>query len=96
MNLSLAEVNGEVLAIPQFTLYAQTRKGNRPSYIDAAEPRKAKALYLKFIEYLLNLKVKTKSGFFGEHMQVTLTNDGPVTIVIDSSERKQSRKDKNR
>jgi D-aminoacyl-tRNA deacylase len=85
MNLSVAETGGDVLLISQFTLHASTKKGNRPSYIKAANPEIAIPLYEKFISQLekeLNKKVAT--GDFGADMKVSLINDGPVTIIIDS------------
>lgn len=84
MNLSLKEVNGDCLVISQFTLFANTKKGNRPSYMDAARPEIAIPLYEKFIttlEKTLNKKVAT--GVFGADMKVALVNDGPVTITIE-------------
>jgi D-tyrosyl-tRNA(Tyr) deacylase len=85
MNLSVAEVNGEILVISQFTLHASTRKGNRPSYILAARPETAIPLYEKFVKQLSSdLGKDVKTGEFGAMMQVQLINDGPVTIVIDS------------
>ena len=85
MNLSVQDVGGEVLIVSQFTLYASTVKGNRPSYIKAAKPDVAIPLYEKFIalvEELLGKKVG--KGIFGADMKVSLINDGPVTIVVDS------------
>ncbi len=85
MNLSLNDVNGQVLLISQFTLFANTKKGNRPSYIKAARPEIALQLYESFIlslEKELNRQVFT--GVFGADMKVALINDGPVTIIIDS------------
>ena len=85
MNLSVVDVNGEVLLISQFTLHASTKKGNRPSYIKAARPEVAVPLYEQFVVQLekeLNKKVQT--GEFGTDMKVALINDGPVTIIIDS------------
>jgi D-tyrosyl-tRNA(Tyr) deacylase len=85
MNLSLEEINGELLLISQFTLHASTKKGNRPSFIRAARPEQAIPLYEKMIKALeLNLKKKIGTGIFGADMQVELVNDGPVTIIIDS------------
>lgn len=85
MNLSITEVNGDVLLISQFTLHALTKKGNRPSYIKAARPEVAIPLYEKFILQLeKELGKKIKTGVFGADMKVTLINDGPVTIIIDS------------
>jgi D-tyrosyl-tRNA(Tyr) deacylase len=85
MNLSIEEVNGDLLVVSQFTLHAATKKGNRPSYIKAARPEVAIPLYEKFVsalEHKLNKKVPT--GIFGADMKVALLNDGPVTIIIDS------------
>ena len=85
MNLSLEEINGELLLISQFTLHASSKKGNRPSFIRAARPEQAIPLYEKMIKALeLNLKKKIGTGIFGADMQVELVNDGPVTIIIDS------------
>jgi len=85
MNCSLDEVNGEVLLISQFTLFASTKKGNRPSYIDAAHPGMAIPLYEKFIEVITaSLGSRLKTGIFGADMKVRLINDGPVTIQMDS------------
>ena len=85
MNLSVKEVKGEVLIVSQFTLHASTKKGNRPSYIKAARPEVAIPIYeafIKQVESLLGKKVST--GQFGAMMQVSLCNDGPVTILIDT------------
>jgi D-tyrosyl-tRNA(Tyr) deacylase len=85
MNLSITETGGDVLLISQFTLHASTKKGNRPSYIKAANPQIAIPLYEQFISQLekeLNKKIFT--GHFGADMKVSLVNDGPVTIIIDS------------
>ena len=85
MNLSLTEINGDVMLISQFTLHAATKKGNRPSYLKAARPEQAIPLYDQFIECLkkeMNKEIIT--GEFGADMQVSLTNDGPVTIIMDS------------
>jgi D-tyrosyl-tRNA(Tyr) deacylase len=85
MNLSLFDVEGEVLIVSQFTLHAKTKKGNRPSYIHAAKPEIAIPLYNEFIKKFNNLiPNKVKSGKFGTDMQVELINDGPVTIIIDT------------
>ena len=88
MNLSQAEINGEVLLISQFTLHASVKKGNRPSYIRAAKPEIAIPLYEKFIATLeIELGKKIGTGEFGADMKVSLVNDGPVTIWIDSKNR---------
>lgn len=85
MNYSLDDVKGEILLISQFTLFASTKKGNRPSYIDAAPPGMAIPLYEKFIESIEeSLGIRLKTGIFGADMKVSLINDGPVTIQIDS------------
>lgn len=85
MNLSLKDVNGDVLLISQFTLHASTKKGNRPSYIRAARPDTAIPLYQQFIQELEKQFGKTiQTGEFGADMKVELLNDGPVTICIDS------------
>ncbi len=85
MNLSVEEVNGEVLVVSQFTLHAATKKGNRPSYIKAARPEIAIPIYEKFVNTLENkLGKKVPTGIFGADMKVALLNDGPVTIIIDS------------
>jgi len=86
MNLSQADVNAELMVVSQFTLYADTVKGNRPSYIQAARPEKAIPLYEYFIAQVGALSGKPiATGVFGADMQIELVNDGPVTIVIDSN-----------
>lgn len=90
MNLSVQEINGEILLVSQFTLHASTKKGNRPSYIKAARPEMAIPLYEKFIKQLekdLCGNKKIQTGKFGADMQVSLVNEGPVTIIIDSKNR---------
>ena len=88
MNRSVDEVGGEVLLVSQFTLFASTRKGNRPSYSRSARPETAVPLYQKFIDQLgRELGKPIHTGEFGAHMQVSLTNSGPVTILIDSKSR---------
>lgn len=84
MNLSLDQVAGEILAISQFTLLADTRKGNRPGFDNAAPPEEGQRLYENFCQALEKLGVPVKKGVFGAHMHVSLVNDGPVTIVMDS------------
>ena len=86
MNYSILDIEGEILLVSQFTLYADTRKGNRPSFINAADPKNAEHLYNKFLERLnFILGDKLKTGKFGANMQVELINDGPVTIIIENS-----------
>ena len=88
MNRSILETAGEILAVSQFTLMARTKKGNRPSYIDAAKPEISIPLYEKFVQLLQKeLQKEIKTGVFGADMQVGLINDGPVTIIIDSKNR---------
>jgi len=87
MNLSLLDVGGEILCISQFTLYANTRKGRRPSYIQAAPPDKAEPLYEYFMDRLKQQNVKVEKGIFGAMMLVKIFNDGPVTIILDSKDR---------
>lgn len=84
MNLSLLDVGGSALVVSQFTLYADTRGGRRPSYIQAAPPEEANRLYEEFVRAVRALGVEVKTGVFQAHMQVELANDGPVTILLDS------------
>ncbi|RMF64012.1 MAG: D-tyrosyl-tRNA(Tyr) deacylase [Calditrichaeota bacterium] len=83
-NLSCLDVKGEVLVVSQFTLYGDTRKGRRPSFVDAAPPEISEPLYEKFISYLRDLGLKVESGVFGAMMQVEIHNDGPVTLMVES------------
>lgn len=83
MNASVLDVEGELLVVSQFTLHAATRKGNRPSFMQAARPEQAIPLYEKFVEALAS-SVPVSTGEFGADMQVRLVNDGPVTITVDS------------
>ena len=85
-NLSLADVNGSLLLISQFTLYANCKKGNRPSFIEAGSPEKADALYEYIIEKCRESVPNVQKGSFGAEMKVSLVNDGPFTIVLDSAQ----------
>ena len=85
-NLSLADVGGEILMISQFTLYADCRKGNRPSFVKAGKPEHANTLYEYMIEECRKVCPKVEHGIFGADMKVSLLNDGPFTIVLDSDE----------
>ncbi len=85
MNLSITDINGDAMVVSQFTLHAKTKKGNRPSYIVAAQPKKAIPLYQAFISELEKLlKKKIETGEFGAMMDISLINSGPVTIIIDT------------
>jgi len=83
MNLSLRDVNGELLIISQFTLYANCDKGNRPSFMEAAKPEEAEKIYNYIIKKIKNEIQKVETGIFGEYMQVELENDGPLTILLE-------------
>ena len=83
MNLNLEKVNGKILSISQFTLYANTNEGNRPSFIDALNPVEAKKLYLSFNEKLRSMDFVVEEGVFGAHMDIELLNDGPCTIIYE-------------
>ena len=85
MNLALSDVNGEALVVSQFTLYADSSKGRRPSFIDAAPPEKAAPLVEAFAKGLRRRGVRVQSGAFGEHMLVEIENDGPVTILLEKN-----------
>jgi len=85
MNLAVAEVGGSFLVVSQFTLLADTAKGNRPSFIRAARPEKAAYMYEEFVSRMKNTGLKVATGVFGADMKVHLVNDGPVTILIDSA-----------
>jgi len=88
MNNSLIDINGEAIVVSQFTLHANTKKGNRPSYIKAAKPDIAIPLYEAFVKQLeIDLGKQVQTGQFGANMKVELINDGPVTIIIDSKQR---------
>jgi len=86
MNLGLADIKGSVLVVSQFTLYADCKKGRRPSFTDSAEPVKAEKLYKKFVEILKSSGAEVQIGSFGAKMMVEIQNDGPVTIVLDSTD----------
>lgn len=83
MNLSVLDIKGSILIVSQFTLLADCRRGRRPAFTNAAEPKLANQLYQHFIESIRNLGITTQSGRFAADMQVSLINDGPITLVID-------------
>ena len=88
MNISLKDSDGSAIVVSQFTLHAKIRKGNRPSYVKAANSDVAKSLYEQFInQFEADLEKKVQSGKFGANMKVELTNDGPITIIIDTKQR---------
>lgn len=84
MNLSIKDVGGQILAISQFTLYADCKKGNRPSFTGAAKPEQANELYEYFMEEIRKQGIKVEHGMFGAHMKVDFINDGPVTILLEN------------
>lgn len=83
MNLALKDIGGELLIISQFTLYANTKDGNRPSFVDAAKPDLANPLYEYFLKKCTEYGINVEKGVFGAHMEVSLLNDGPVTIILE-------------
>lgn len=87
MNLSVLDIGGAVLAVSQFTLYGDCSKGRRPSFVGAARPEVAEPLYQAFVDGLRSFGIPVSCGVFGADMQVELTNDGPVTMIVDSRER---------
>jgi D-tyrosyl-tRNA(Tyr) deacylase len=87
MNRSLLDVSGEALVVSQFTLYGDARRGRRPSFIDAAQGEEAAAVYARVVEELRGLGIRCATGEFGAQMQVGLTNDGPVTLLLDSDKK---------
>jgi D-tyrosyl-tRNA(Tyr) deacylase len=92
MNLNLLDVQGEILAISQFTLYANTRRGRRPSFIDAAMPEKAEPLYEYCMKKIEEYGIKVSRGIFGAIMKVKIFNEGPVTIILESKDRLRPRR----
>ncbi|TCT27094.1 D-tyrosyl-tRNA(Tyr) deacylase [Melghiribacillus thermohalophilus] len=89
MNLSVKDVGGSVLSVSQFTLYGDCRKGRRPNFMDAAKPEPAEKLYKAFNQFVKDQGVPVQTGEFGAMMDVSLVNDGPVTLIIDSDEQKK-------
>lgn len=85
MNKSVCDIGGELLIISQFTLYGDCRKGRRPSFDAAMNPKEAEKMYEKFVEYMRKSGLKTETGIFGADMKVELLNDGPVTLILDST-----------
>lgn len=85
MNRSILEVGGDILSVSQFTLYAETKKGRRPSFTTAARPEQAKPMWDEFNEALREFGLRVETGIFGAMMDVALVNDGPVTIIVDSA-----------
>ncbi len=86
MNRSLADIQGELLVVSQFTLMADTKKGRRPSFVNAAPPEQADRLYMSFVEKAREKGIKTETGSFGAMMEVCLVNHGPVTIMLDTEQ----------
>lgn len=86
MNLSLLDIGGSALVVSQFTLYADCKKGRRPAFINAEKPPLSENLYLRYVDFLREAGTKVETGEFGAHMLVSLENDGPVTILLDTEE----------
>jgi len=84
MNLSALEVEAEIMIVSQFTLYADTKKGRRPAFTETMEPKEAERLYSKFVDLVSASKLKTATGIFGAKMEIILTNNGPVTILLEN------------
>lgn len=87
MNLSLKDIEGELLVVSQFTLYGDCKRGRRPSFVKAAKPEKAKLLYERFIKETKKMGINTQQGEFQAHMVINIENDGPVTILLDSEKK---------
>jgi len=87
LNLSVLDINGELLLVSQFTLLADTKKGRRPSFIEAAPPSQAEGLFVQFVEQVRATGLKVETGRFQQYMQVEIHNDGPVTIMLDSRDK---------
>lgn len=88
MNLNIQQVEGEILSVSQFTIYADVKKGNRPGFSNSKPPEQAKDLYQKFNKELENYGLSVKTGEFGTHMNVEIHNDGPVTLIYESQDGK--------
>ena len=91
-NRSALDIEAELLVVSQFTLYADTRKGRRPDFTQAAQPEEAERLYTRAVEMFRDSGLRVETGRFGEHMQVEIQNDGPVTLMIDSADRSRPRR----
>jgi len=89
MNLSLLDIGGQALVVSQFTLYGDTSKGRRPGFSHAAPPEIAEKMYGEFVQQFRNLGIQTQTGIFGAHMQVEIHNDGPVTLMVESKNKRQ-------
>jgi len=87
MNKNIFDISGSLLVISQFTLYANCKKGNRPSFVDAAKPEEANRLYEYFVSKATDSNINVETGEFGKHMEVSLLNDGPVTIILDTKDK---------